>query len=535
MSSDKSAAKPLLNRTEQALIKRTAKEDPAKARKDLGNMIAVKRGLQECAKIDGITNSPSRRQPMRQVRTLDYEFRTQKDRDTMVAQVRDLVMNFSLMRGILRTHVNNVAGNGPRLQMTTTDMEYNDRFEAYWRQVFATNCDVSGVLDFGRFVRVGFWDFLRDGDAALGIIEKPGFLKLQGITGDRIADPPKEHKRKTRQYTYGIEMDAKAMPLRVHVYQSGKGQPRRDYAGSFKWDDVCWMYDPESFEQRRGISRFVSAINDNQDIREILEAAKGTMKLENWLGVFIKKHPGDSAQQGPFAGNDTYSAYTNDGGTDERREFMVAPGININELMPDEDIQSVKKETPGSTFQEAILFQARLAGLVTGMPLEVALQYYTRGSYAALKGALRQYHGVVIQERENLEFMVCDRVLMRVQNHAHAQYAATGGKMGVEPPKEGTINPYAHAWQWPVLLSLEPEKQELADHRRYALGKCSLDDMSKAENKDWLDITRQRIKEYQTIIQMAKDAEVPPEWVLPRAVIQAQEGELGDSPEKKDD
>ena len=526
MAEAKKEAKPLLTSRDVASVKRMARENPASAKKYLNDLVSVRRGIQTYGRIDAIQNHPSRRNPIRQITTLDYEFRSQRDRDTMVSTVRDLVMNFSLTRGIVQTHVNTTVGNGPRLQMTTTDGDYNDRFEAYWCENFSPNCDVSGVFDFGRFVRVGFWDFIRDGDAAIGMYDLPGGVKLQGITGDRIADPPASSKNKTRNYTYGIEMDRKATPIYIHVYDSGGCNPRKKYSGRFKWDDVCFLYDPESFEQRRGISRFISAINDNQDIREILEATKGTMKLENWLGVFLKKDPQETANIPPFGGDDYYSAPNGSGGTDTRREFTVAPGININELAPHEEVQSVKKETPGSSFNDAILFQARLAGLVTGMPLEVALQYYTRGNYAGLKGALRQYHGVVIREREHIEHILCDKVLRRVQDHAHALYLKTNGRSGVEPPKEGTPNIHAHSWQWPILLTLEPEKQELADHRRYALGKASLAEMAKAENKDWQEVARQRLREVKWIIEEARSEGVPPELMLPRSVLQAQEGEI---------
>lgn len=156
-------SKRILSNADKQRIKKTLSESPQQALNDLRATVAVKTALQTNAAIDGIGNHPNRRNPLRQVVSLDNEFRSQTDRDAMIQTVRDLILNSSLIRGMIQTHVNNVVGNGPRLQMRSGDNKYDERAEAYFSK-FAYQADLNEMLDFGRMVRIGYWDEIRDGD-----------------------------------------------------------------------------------------------------------------------------------------------------------------------------------------------------------------------------------------------------------------------------------------------------------------------------------------------------------------------------------
>jgi len=65
--------------------------------------------------IDAIQSTSKRRTPISQTCSADAEFGGEHNRDSMVATARDLVLNFSLARGLIQTHVNNVVGSGPRI------------------------------------------------------------------------------------------------------------------------------------------------------------------------------------------------------------------------------------------------------------------------------------------------------------------------------------------------------------------------------------------------------------------------------------
>lgn len=517
-------SKRILSNADKQRIKKTLSESPQQALNDLRATVAVKTALQTNAAIDGIGNHPNRRNPLRQVVSLDNEFRSQTDRDAMIQTVRDLILNSSLIRGMIQTHVNNVVGNGPRLQMRSGDNKYDERAEAYFSK-FAYQADLNEMLDFGRMVRIGYWDEIRDGDS--GMIFWPyGMGKLQGVTGDLIADPRRNEKQESKQYTFGVESNKKGTPLAYHVWPSPphgrrgrQGKPTR-----IKKEDFIFLFDPESYGQKRGISKFVSAITDAQDAREILEAVKGSVKLENWMGIFLKKHPAEGVESNPWGGTDTYTAGNNGG--DVRREFRIAPGINVNELMPDEDVTALKKETPHKELQEFLLLIARFIGLALGMPLEIALQFYSRGSYATLKGAIRQYHGVIERERQNLRYQACNPIAWRVLERGHRLWIESGGKEGLQPPEpqdeHGKLtNHRRNYWQWPALNFLEPEKQLKSDAGYYALGRDTLDDIALSVNKDWEAQYKQRAKEIKRLIEIANNEEIDPRFLIPHSSLDA--------------
>jgi capsid protein len=74
--------------------------------------------------------------------------------------------NNSWYAGILRTAVNHIVGNGPRLQLLTESPEANARIEKAWRQ-WATKIDLAAML---RTICEAYW---RDGEVFAMRADRP--------------------------------------------------------------------------------------------------------------------------------------------------------------------------------------------------------------------------------------------------------------------------------------------------------------------------------------------------------------------------
>jgi len=497
--------KKLITPTQAARLERLASTDPDAAITQLKKTIAVRTGIDLATKfsIDAIKNSTRRKRPLQQTGSLDQEFSGDADRLKMIATARDIFINFSFATGLIRSHIKNVIGRGPRLQMTTEDDDYNEKAEKYFR-ARKNLIDVRG-MPFNTALRVGEAREMIDGDYGTALV-KGG--QVQYIEGDRIADPPGTTRIKSHIYVNGVEMKRDGEIIAYHVHNRGKRQGTKTYKGRIEKKDFIHSFRPERFDQARGVCWLLSAVNDLQDLRETLESTKGTWKLQNMLGLAITSDtPEDDPLTSLLGQLSTYSAPDASGSTAEQYEVNMAQGVTSFELTPGQKIEAIQSKTPNTTFEPFTMLLIRIISLTLDMPLEIALQFFSRGGYSAHRAALLQYSEAIKARREEIEQIKLDRLVGWMLRRA----IKAGGLQG--PKKD--IDPVAHVWQWPGMGLLDPDKQRKGDKEGYNLGVESIASIAGRDGTYWQDQAKQRIKEIVWISKAAKAAEIDPRLVLP--------------------
>ena len=526
--------KPLLSGSVSRLRK-LSKSDPEQAGVEIRATIQNEKMLRAYGKIDAIQSTSKRRRPMTQTYSLDSEFNGISDRNTMIATSRDLELNFSLFRGLGNIHGVNVVGTGPRLQVRTSDTKWNDRKELYFK-AWGRGCDARGVLQWGPLVKLFEKRMNTDGD--VGIIMRKD-MKLQGIESDRIADPPKLQRSEGETYVHGVKVASDLRPISYSIWK----RSHKLRMSANLWDatvdarDFILYADPERIDQVRGITRYIAAINDMQDMRETLEAVKGTQKLENSIGIGITSAAATSTDTGLSALGETtnYDATGSDGSAQTRKDYAFGQGVNVMEFAPGEDVKFWAKQTPGGNFEPFMLLQMRMAGLAFNMPLEIAFQYYSRGSFSSLKGVFGQYHQSVKVERQRIEHMLCDRIQRWVTRSGINLWKKTNGARGLEPPTDASIDVDAHEWQWDALPILEPEKQAKAELQNYEMGANTLKDINARLNRDFEETSIQKAREIKILMEIAKETGVPLELLMPRTDQPSKAAPAQTKPEEDDD
>ena len=498
--------------------------------------------LNAAGNIDAIKSTSKRRTPLFQTCSVDGEFGSSYDRDSMIATSRDLVINFSLARGLIQTHVNNVVGSGPRIQFKTKDTDWNIRAEKHFAR-WGKTCDIRGVLNWGRFVRQIERRTIVDGDVGIILAKN---LKLQGIEADRIANPP-NIGTSDPNWVHGVRVDEVLRPLSYGVYSRGNanqcsGRKNSDYRKNVSAKNFVHSFDPDRFDQVRGLSALISAINDLQDSREALEAIKGTIKLENILALVLKLNSTSSTTGSPLGELTNFDINNAAGNVESRREFKVNQGVNTIEITPDEEVSAVKKETPNNNFNDWMQFQIRLAAMALDMPLEIAFHFYTRGSFSSLKGAIGQYHSAVKVRRSRLRDQILDRIGWWVIEGSikrwrieEAKGVPIGERMGLMPPEDSDVSPRLFDWQWDQLAFLEPDKQIKADVEEYKAIATTLQNINGKRGEDWENVMEQRVREYKKAEKLAKDEDVPLQLLLPQVNTPGQEIVGGEQPDTGDD
>jgi hypothetical protein len=346
-------------------------------------------------------------------------------------------------------------------------------------------------------------------------------------------NPPKKKDSKNRKFVHGVEVDPILSPIAYHIWQRGNGRDPKEYLDRIERENFIHSVDPDRFDQTRGLSGIISAINDMQDTREALEAVKGAIKLENMLGVVWKTDLPNSANMDPLGLSSTYSGTTADGQTINKREVAIEQGAWSISLLPGESVGTVQKSTPSTQFEPWMLFQIRLASIVLDMPLEVALMYFVRGSFSSLKGAFGQYQYSVDIKRDRLRWQTCDRVagwkvsqwVKRWRRLPASEREAD--PWALEPPPEG-IDPLEQEWQWPQLPILEKVKQIQSDQQEYNTMANTLTGINARRNRDFEKTVRTQARELKRIDEIAGEEGVDPSRLQPVTVMPGQTTEAAD-------
>ena len=221
---------------------------------------------------DAVKYSRERKGPSQLSGAEDY--RSNYDRVELMKRARDLAENVGLVRSLLMKFASHVAAN-VSYQARTENRQANSEIESYWSSWFDA-CDLSGRHSGSTLLQVAIMSMLRDGDFLFALVRSEGELKLQGIEADRVGDPYKTYT--SLELIGGVHIDRNTgAPTAYDIYNRSIGD-FYTYQATIAASQAFHLFDPLRIDQYRGVTAFHTAINDQQDIREIENSEKMAAK-----------------------------------------------------------------------------------------------------------------------------------------------------------------------------------------------------------------------------------------------------------------
>ena len=318
-------------------------------------------------------------------------------RKKALATQRDQMRNLVWVAWMVRLHINYVSHFAFRAITDDDDLNMKlDELMEEWSQ--PENCDVAKRHGLRQLMALFESGKVVDGDCAF----KKAGTALQGIESDRICMPtsgkvPKgltEHGLLLRKNgsvkSYAVcNRSMSGMELQAMV-------PERDmfFSGYFK-----------RFDQTRGISPLLTALNTNQDIYENFEYALIKMKMHAMLGLQVTR-------QMPSSGDDGWGTYdevntTSAGGNSiTKYEFEHHPAMKM-EMAPGDKIETIESRTPSDEFQSFTQFEIRIALLALDIPFSIFDS--DRSNNNAMRVDFRQYMDSA-RKKQELNRRVLDKI-----------------------------------------------------------------------------------------------------------------------------
>jgi capsid protein len=304
------------------------------------------------------------------------------DRQKAIATQRDQTRNLPWVAWMARTHINWVSSFAFRA--TSENEDWNKKFDelmAEWS--LPENCDVTKRHSLSEMMALFESGQVIDGDSA--------FMKvgtaLQGIESDRIRKPnsanrdvkiPKnlsEHGLLLRR-DGSVKSYAVCERLQGGNFQLQRMVPARNmfFTGYFK-----------RFDQTRGISPLLTALNTNQDLYESYEYTLIKMKMHSMLGMAITREMPSSSDGWTY---DTDNNTTEGGNSRTEYEVAFRAGTKL-EMDPGDKVDMLESKTPSSEFQDFTQLMTR----ITLLALDIPFSFFDsdRSNNNAMRVEIRQY------------------------------------------------------------------------------------------------------------------------------------------------
>ena len=258
-------------------------------------------------------------------------------------QARHAVLNHDIARGVLRTMVNNVVGNGvgvepqPRRDDGSIHEDYANALREAWRD-WSNAPEVTGRFKWGQAQRMMAWSRYRDGEVfAQMIIGNAAYLNhgsrvplsIELIDAESV---PLNLNSEAECIIQGIKVNTWGRPIELQVVKSLPwSQSSSVFYGETKgisWDRVLHYVGLDNIGQMRGVTEFASILNRLEDVKDYEESERIAAKVAAMLTAYIKKGtPDDYKPQ-------------------DEREIAFTPATIIDTLGPGEDIGMIDSKRP---------------------------------------------------------------------------------------------------------------------------------------------------------------------------------------------
>jgi lambda family phage portal protein len=435
---------------------------------------------------DAVKYSRERRGPSQLSGAEDY--RSNYDRVELMKRARDLAENVGLVRSLLMKFASHVAAN-VSYQARTENRQANSEIEAYWASWFDA-CDLSGRHSGSTLLQVAIMSMLRDGDFLFALVRQDGDLKLQGIEADRVGDPYKTYT--SLELIGGIHIDRNTgAPMAYDIYNRSIGD-FYTYQATIAASQAFHLFDPLRIDQYRGITAFHTAINDQQDIREIENSEKMAAKYASMQAAIVRRNNNNPADLSTLTSDENFD--------NQAIKLESVEAGKVSYLEPGEDIVFPDGPTrPSGAFAEFHKILLRNICMGLGIPYSFAVDPSAMsGPTARLE---MQQAGRTFRRYQKL---LEDKVLKPLKNVVIADGIARGlieNRVGGQSTK-GIFNFGAN-------VSIDLGRDSQAAIAEFKTGLRTAADIYAERGLDFEGAMRQRAQEARLIKDLANEYEVP--------------------------
>lgn len=370
--------------------------------------------------------------------------------------------NNSWYAGILRTAVNHIVGNGPRLQVLTADATANARLE----RAFARWAKRAQLADMLRTIVEAYW---RDGEVFVMRAERPRWyplsLDLRTLETEQVASPYSGAILADQFVDDGIRFDQSTNEVELYVYDHHPGSNAPVSTLSGRWypaGQVLHLFRAERPGQTRGLPRATPALPLLPIMRRQQLATLYSAETAANFALYLKTN---SPSINPAASPADFA------------EIEMARNM-LTTLPEGWDVAQVEPKQPGPNYEAFQDHTLKSFARCTNMPYPLAAGTAEKSNFSSFKGDMRNvWRPEVITEQNRIEDSIVEPVFAWFMEQA----VYVPGLLDGMPP----IQDIDHEWRWPPLPDIDPIDTANSNEIKLRTGQITLSELHAGEGGDW--------------------------------------------------
>jgi lambda family phage portal protein len=313
-------------------------------------------------------------------------------------QARYLDENYDIAHGILNDQVNKIVGVGistkPIVKFLdgTPAIDINKELKRL-HKIWSQYPENTQELNYGECQRLACRTWLRDGEIfvnflagnikgllhastiqlTLNYLETDFCPFVNFIVGGKNDSKVVIKTEKGNSVFHGIEVDVFGRVVAYHFYKTHPNDPFVTAQKTIELirvptENVAHLFNSKRLNQKRGVTIFHSVINRLRDVKEYDEAESIAARIAAAMGFQIVRDP-------------SMANFSIDSTAD--RQFVIKPGMNFDNLMPGERVETITANRPNPQLEPFRDSQLRAVAAGTNSSFSSIAKNYNRGSYSS--------------------------------------------------------------------------------------------------------------------------------------------------------
>lgn len=433
------------------------------------------------------------------------------DRSKLRLEARDMFRNHALVHGAVDRISSYAIGNGLWPQAMSTDENWNNEAEAFWKQIFVPTCDYrqhQGVT-FVSFQKMTVSERLLSGEVGYILLTNG---QIQPIEAERIATP--NDYKKDPNVIEGIRRSPGGIVVGYYVLPRKNGNGALDYT-KYKYvkrENFIHCWEETRPDMLHGIPDLAPIINKLRDYDTTDENVLAKIKADSMTWLLRKRASGGVAND---RNRDSYQIEQSTDTNPQRVEKIE--GLRMINLKTNEDYQPFESKTPNQHYVPYMEHELRVISQCFNLPYEFLMLIFTAGSYSAQRAAMLHAHSTIMDWVDWV-----NRVLnSRVWNWRIAK-AIKHKEIAPAPLDENGVSQWWRVdWSLPPWREIDADKQAKGDLAFFKMGRRSLKSMIRSEGRDRDDVLREKAEDLKRAKEIAAEYGVDPDKLIETGATQS--------------
>lgn len=318
---------------------------------------------------------------------------TPHKRSRVQANTRDIMRNFAIASWALRRHLDYVATF--EFHPQTKDRDFNRYLsDFFWSRAARFTFDAAGRQSWGSGFRMLEAQAIVTGDNGLLLLNDGS---VQGIEGDRVRNSETATKTGGR-WEHGVKVNPAGRHLAYAVHKrNGNGF---EFERTVASGNVIWHGYYDRWDQVRGVSPIVSALNPLRDVYENFDYALAKAKVTQLFALAFFRKASEAAGDILPGGGETA---TDEDGNETKQPYSVdfGKGPVILDLDPGDEAKFLESQSPSNQFQDYMELSIMVALKALDIPLSFFDEAHT--NFFGSRGSWLHYERSCVAKREPLQ------------------------------------------------------------------------------------------------------------------------------------